>query len=946
MQKRLLSLRVFVLLATLAFCPAWVRAEAPADAPRTDELAVRPGVRGVLTHWLTAPAVPDAVEKLADAPSKARAGTAAPGGGKWGYTVSEGEFVELKDQIRGVRNGSVWAIARVKSPTGGARVLTAYAFGAIKVFIDGKAVLAKPAAAGDRSDSVHANIELPKGECEIALATGIRWGYCNFAVVLTDAKLRPVPEDLEIIQLEEGRSADAGSALARSLSLASDFAFVTEGQVCGLTLSMIGGWPADAGEFRVRYMGPDGKEWAAPGGKQLPLTLASKPLRASFKGPAQAGAEVKLTCELLAEKDEKTSVLGTKTLRLYTLAGIKSEYAKLQEEIVKVRAQAGKPLPVAALALEKTGIWLERLASGDERPSEALGATLVELLQTAREDMPVEAAGKDPFENKPGYLERAYWSVIDESAQPYFAYVPSAAKDELSKPRDQAKKFPLVVFLHGYVPDYHKHRWWGEMPEFNAVFERQGAFLCIPFGRSNADFVGIGEVDVLKVMEEMKRLYPIDEERVYLYGYSMGGMGAYTICAHYPEPWAAAIAIAGRADSPLLMKTQGLGSLQPFKQWLVRADQPIDLCENFVNIPIRIYHGTEDQFISPDEAKRMEKRLKEIGCDAKLTTMPGNHWFGFDLMADDELVKWLLTHTREKSPKVQRLKNYSLRFGSLFEAQLRHVTGQLEAFDFQWERDADGVKLKKLKGPVVQLAIKGCLGGLPNDLEGYSCSSWKGEDGQWALFRLKSKAVGPEILGLFPEWKTSVRCGPVKEATYGPFLIVYGTTGGADALKRNKAAAESFAEAWYDFAKGKAQIKADKDVTEEEKKTKNLFLFGEEQENKLHAECAATKKLPFEVKDGKAAIGEKTFELKDRGIMYIYPSPFEGAGPERSVVICAGLLYGKHLPFNHKLDLVPDFLIYTADPDNDGTNTNKPVVAGYFDGKWKLSADTTWYFDK
>jgi hypothetical protein len=234
-------LRHSVLLAALLLCPAWARAEAPADAPRVDELAVRPGVRGVLTHWLTAPAVPETVEKLSDAPSKVREGAAAPGGGKWGYTVSDGEFVELKDQIRGVRNGSVWAYARIKSPAGGARVLTAYAFGALKVFIDGKAVVAKPPAAGDRSDSAHANIVLPKGECEIALAAGIRWGYCNFAIVLTDAKMRPVTDDLEILPLEEGRAADAGAALARSLSLASDFAFVSEGQICALTLSMIGG---------------------------------------------------------------------------------------------------------------------------------------------------------------------------------------------------------------------------------------------------------------------------------------------------------------------------------------------------------------------------------------------------------------------------------------------------------------------------------------------------------------------------------------------------------------------------------------------------------------------------------------------------------------------------------------------------------------------------------
>src|SRR5439155_25715104 len=109
----------------------------------------------------------------------------------------------------------------------------------------------------------------------------------------------------------------------------------------------------------------------------------------------------------------------------------------------------------------------------------------------------------------------------------------------------------LLIFLHGDVPDYDKNRWWQPFEEFNEICNRHNAFLAIPFGRSNTDFQSCGEVDVLDVIAEAKRLYPIDNDRVYLYGYSMGGMAVYTLGAHYPDLLAGAISMAGRADSPL-----------------------------------------------------------------------------------------------------------------------------------------------------------------------------------------------------------------------------------------------------------------------------------------------------------------------------------------------------------------------------------------------------------
>jgi hypothetical protein len=49
---------------------------------------------------------------------------------------------------------------------------------------------------------------------------------------------------------------------------------------------------------------------------------------------------------------------------------------------------------------------------------------------------------------------------------------------------------------------------------------------------------------------------------------------------------------------------------------------------------------------------------------------------------------------------------------------------------------------------------------------------------------------------------------------------------------------------------------------------------------------------------------------------------------------------------HRSLDLVPDFLVFETALDNDGTKTNKPVLAGFFDGEWKLDPATTWWYEK
>jgi hypothetical protein len=71
--------------------------------------------------------------------------------------------------------------------------------------------------------------------------------------------------------------------------------------------------------------------------------------------------------------------------------------------------------------------------------------------------------------------------------------------------------------------------------------------------------------------------------------------------------------------------------------------------------------------------------------------------------------------------------------------------------------------------------------------------------------------------------------------------------------------------------------------------------------------------------------------------MFIYPNPL---APERYVVVCCGQAYGEKLGENHKYDLLPDFIVYSDEPDYDDSNAF--YCAGFFDTAWQLNPKLTW----
>ena len=852
---------------------------------------------GLLTAWLVSPQCPDR-QPGAKPPMNARESEAAFPGGAWSLDLPGAVYNDLRKYVHVTRN-PFFAATYIHSAAGGARFLYVCTYSGFKAYLGGQLIIEKPPP--DMSKVT----KLPAYRVPLNLAAGLNEITLEITpaestliqCLLFDGKaanardLKPVPGDVIALPLAKGKPADANAAAFQCLSLDVDKSpFVAPGAKAPLVLRTHGSVPRGAAVLSARWAAENGAQPGAP----APLAAAG-PSIFEFTAPAALRGVYEPRLEILA--GDKS--LGVKSAALICLQGCAGDAAALEHDWNDRAAKSGHSLPNSKLYLEKLKLIIDGITQGTVDPDSDTGKEILSIVDNARAFLDAEAQGKDPFDGKSGYMERGYISAIDSGVQPYIVSVPDAA---VAKNTD---KFPLVVFLHGYDPNMTKYRWW-EAKDLAALCARNNALLAIPFGRLNTDFQSVGEVDVLDVIKEMKAHYRVDPDRVYLVGISMGGMGVYTIAAHYPDEFAAGIVLAGRADSPLQNRA-ALDKFHPFKQWLIHSDNPVSLCENLTNLPLHIYHGQDDVTVLPMEATRMDAALKKAGCNAKLQLIPGGHRACFDMIREEEPLRWLLTNKRNPAPAERRIKQYSLQFAKQDSVEVTAIKGALEPIQLEWS-DTNGEKtFTKESGVILQKSVNG--------------------------------AVAPPLAAKL--LKSRELCGPVRQALCAPFTIVYGTTGSAAANAANKVNAQNFAQEWLDFTRSPAQIKADTEVTDAEKHDRNLFLFGEEQDNALHAQIA--KDLPIAVKNGNVTIGEKTVPLAGKGIMYIFPNPL--AAMKRAVVICAGARYGEKIGVNHKLDLIPDFLLYDANAfDADGTNTNKAISAGFFNGEWKLEPTTMWWF--
>lgn len=202
---------------------------------------------------------------------------------------------------------------------------------------------------------------------------------------------------------------------------------------------------------------------------------------------------------------------------------------------------------------------------------------------------------------------------------------------------DPLRKYPLVIFLHGSGErgsDNEAQLKWGVTAfatDQNMMLHP--ALVVAPqcpekmswsnFTRGKTSVETRLEPNPSKPMElviglihELIKKLPVDTNRIYITGLSMGGFGTYDAIERYPGLFAAAVPVCGGGDPS-------------------RA-------ATIAKIPIWIVHGSEDPAVNPSFSLEMLEALTKAGAHPGFTQYPEvGHFSWLGAYSDALILEWL-----------------------------------------------------------------------------------------------------------------------------------------------------------------------------------------------------------------------------------------------------------------------------------------------------------------
>ena len=500
-----------------------------------------------------------------------------------------------------------------------------------------------------------------------------------------------------------------------------------------------------------------------------------------------------------------------------------------------------------------------------------------------------------------GIREEAHYVDNDGSYEPFLRYLPSAART--------GRPLPLIVFLHGYSPDQNLLNWPGIEGQLLQLAEELGFAIVRPFARSNTDFQAIGEQDVLGAIKAMQKRYPIDPDRIILAGYSMGGLGAWSIAAHHPHIFAGVFIVAGRGDYYFW---HGLrrDELPIHKQRFADTEFAAPLIGNLRHLPFLVFHGSFDTLVPTDEARHIVRVAREAGVPVDYVEVPdGSHWILEQVLARPDVRAWFGSR-RRSVPVDFEYTTYDPRFTRAhwlrldgFRPTLAPARVAVQSVDSQLVIQAHGVRRVTV---------------LREELPPYARTWPITGDGEFSLDVLEPGMPAPPL---------PAQRGPLRSAFLSSFVFVQaGLPPGQDAMRQFQSAIM----AWYRYSKALPRMTYESVLTKKDRLEHNVFLFGKPEDSALMREVLQSS--PIQITKDAYVIGRHSFPRRGNGLYLVYRSPWNDA---RLAVLQSGISWGARVPENHHYDVVPDFIVYTSRSGRDGSNT--ALCAGFFDENWQLA---------
>jgi len=861
-----------------------------------------------------------------------RPGPVPKGWVKWrGEAFSAGHLDVSRRCLK--RGESVfYAACELQARQAGTYLLNAAYWSQLAVWLDGKRVLE---GAGDNDLLVprkSVQVKLERGKPHhllVKLGSSRQQAFLKLTLTTTDPEPKAAPVSC-IVRIPPER---VGELLAQSLMLSAPGGQIIQvNKIIPMNIGAAAGCPLVKGEVTVSALIVDHKGRLVREFKKAKISgkdLAIRGIPLPWIVPKESEVPrytVRADVLYAAEGEAAGKKVGELKQSFYLAKGLNSWMRALRRRLETIDLQIGArrryiepDFALARLKLEKAQLFGRANEYGTTPWSSVVEELEACELAVAR----LEKHRKRPVRR--GLTEHAYISTMDDQPQPYYIYVP--------RKHTGRTPLPCLVYLHGYSPDLNKLNWELIPRELLDYCEKFGYYLVAPFARSNTDFQGVGELDVIHVFQLLVRQYPIDPDRVFLFGYSMGAMGAFTVGAHFPDVWAGIVSISGRADY-YLWKDLDRSKVEPYKRHLIDMEFGASMLGNYRNLPVLMYHGGADTLIKLEQSRQLHMKLKGLGADVTLHELPGeDHWIMSSVMLDDAVFKWMAKRKRNAWPAEVDFTTYTIKYRQSYWVTVLEMVrwGDPINVHAKFNRDKSMLEVKTKNVASLRLNLsKELIGEAPKLTVRINGKTYKVTKPGPVTYEVEpTKRVGKLR-------KTPRLCGPVKAAYNRRFLLVIDSGGDTEEdAKRFRQAVIDAASEWYQFTKSMPRVRRHSRVTDADVTQSNLILYGKPSHNAKLKEIAG--KLPIKITGQGFELQGKKYSSQTHGLVMIYPNP---QNPARYVVIRSGLPYGELLSANHKYDLLPDFVIFRNGTDYD--DTDRAVVAGFFDENWQVAERLIW----
>ena len=239
------------------------------------------------------------------------------------------------------------------------------------------------------------------------------------------------------------------------------------------------------------------------------------------------------------------------------------------------------------------------------------------------------------IQNADHYFKKAVFTSQNQEKLPYRLLYPLSY--------DPIKKYPLVLFLHGAGSQGDDNE--SQLMEVPQVLLKASAdskyacFVLAPQCRKEDAWAWFPKYPLCETAKEPSKScrltldlidgliakLPIDQQRIYVTGLSLGGEGTFDMITQRPHFFAAALPVCGIADS-----------------------SKVNLMKH---TPLWIFHGDSDEINSVEYSRNLVKAFKRQGLNCRYSEYAGvKHDSWTRAYQEPELLKWMFNQKLKRMP--------------------------------------------------------------------------------------------------------------------------------------------------------------------------------------------------------------------------------------------------------------------------------------------------------